>query len=78
MNSEMGTAPYDSVPIVISEKIPRVPYKIIRMCWDFLMILVGILFGQTPQIGVILMALFLGTVIELVGKWMKKAFFKEK
>lgn len=76
MNSEMGTAPYDSVPIVISEKLPRIPYKIIRMCWDFFMILVGILFGQTPQIGVILMALFLGTVIEFVGKWMKRTFFK--
>ena len=60
INSDMGVAPYDALP-----KIPRM---LIRMAWDFSAILIGTLAGGIPVIGIILMAVFLGPVISLVGK----------
>ena len=41
---------------------------LIRMAWDFSAILIGTLAGGIPVIGIILMAVFLGPVISLVGK----------
>ena len=38
------------------------------MIWDALVIVVGILMGSTPVIGIILMAVFLGPAITFVGK----------
>ena len=42
----------------------------IRMGWDASAIIIGVLFGAIPVIGVILMTLFLGPVIGAVGKVM--------
>lgn len=72
INSDMGVAPYDALPKIITEKVsakfPKFPKMLIRMAWDFSAILIGILAGGTPVIGIILMAFFLGPVISLVGK----------
>ncbi len=76
MNANMGVAPYDAVPLMISEYIfKKVPFSIIRMCFDFSVILIGILFGGTPNIGIVLMALFLGPVISAVGKVLNEKVF---
>ena len=72
INSDMGVAPYDALPKIITEKVtnrfPKIPKMLIRMAWDFSAILVGILVGGKPVIGIILMAIFLGPAISLVGK----------
>lgn len=34
MSTELGTAPYDALPMMISEKIKKVPFKVIRFIWD--------------------------------------------
>lgn len=44
---------------------------IIRICWDGLAIIAGVLFGGVPIIGIILMALFLGPLITAVGRFIK-------
>ncbi len=76
MNADMGVAPYDAMPMIISERvIPKVPFFVIRMCYDFLVIIIGILFGGTPNIGIVLMALFLGPVISIIGKFLNKHIF---
>ena len=75
INADTGVSPYDGLPIIITEKItgrfPKVPKMIIRICWDGAAIAVGTLFGGVPIIGIILMALFLGPAITLVGKMIK-------
>ena len=72
INSDMGVAPYDALPKIITEKVsarfPKFPRMLIRMAWDFSAILIGTLAGGIPVIGIILMAVFLGPVISLVGK----------
>ncbi|MBR1742795.1 MAG: hypothetical protein IJ733_13190 [Lachnospiraceae bacterium] len=76
INSDLGVAPYDALPIIITEKLtnrfPKFPGFLIRIFWDGMAILIGILAGGIPIIGIVLMALFLGPVISYVGKWFEK------
>ena len=78
INSDMGVAPYDALPKIITEKVavrfPMFPKMLVRMAWDFSAILVGVLVGGVPVIGIILMAVFLGPAISFVGK----VFFGKK
>lgn len=75
INADTGVSPYDGIPIILTEKItgrfPRIPKMVIRICWDGLAIIVGVLFGGIPIIGIILMALFLGPLITAVGRVIK-------
>lgn len=76
INADMGVSPYDAMPQIISDRVfKKVPYFIIRIVYDFLVIVIGILFGGTPNIGIILMALFLGPIISVVGKFLGKHVF---
>ena len=58
--------------MIITEKVtghfPKIPKMLIRMIWDFSAILVGILVGGKPVIGIVLMAIFLGPAISMIGK----------
>ena len=76
MNAELGLAPYDAVPAILQEKVaerfPKFPKTLVRICWDWLAILIGILMGAVPNIGVMLMAVFLGPVVTLVGRLFNK------
>ncbi|AOZ95760.1 YczE/YyaS/YitT family protein [Butyrivibrio hungatei] len=76
INADMGVSPYDAMPQIISDRVlTKVPYYIIRIGYDFLVIVIGIMFGGTPNIGIILMALFLGPIISVVGKFLGKHVF---
>lgn len=69
-------APYDALPIIIgtavSKKFSKVPKAAVRMSWDVLAIIIGIIMGGIPIIGIILMAVFLGPAISLVGKYINR------
>ncbi len=76
INAAMGVSPYDAIPQIVSEKVlKKIPFAIIRICYDFLVIVIGIVFGGTPNIGIVLMALFLGPIIQVVGKYLNKKVF---
>ena len=74
MNLQMGLAPYDALPFIISNHLPHIPFYVVRMTWDFSIIGIGLLVGGVPPIGVILMALFLGPVVTIVGHRMARRF----
>ena len=82
INADSGVSPYDGIPIILTDKITgrflKVPKTPIRICWDGLAIVVGVLFGGVPIIGIILMALFLGPLITLVGKLIKPKRVSDK
>ena len=70
INANMGVSPYDAMPQIISERVlKKIPFAIIRIAYDFIVIVIGILFGGKPNIGIVLMALLLGPVISAVGKF---------
>lgn len=72
IDMELGTSPYDSVPNIISERFPKIPFRFIRMAFDFTVIGIGMAFGGGFEIVTILMAFMLGPVIGMVGSWIKK------
>lgn len=76
INANMGVSPYDAMPQIVSERVfKKIPFFAIRMLYDFIVIVVGILFGGVPNIGIVLMALFLGPIISVVGKYLNKLVF---
>lgn len=68
MDMNMGTAPYDALSIIISKRLPKVPFKVVRIIFDAIVTMIGILFGGTLGIVTVLMVLALGPVIEWVSK----------
>ena len=79
MNAQMGVAPYDAIPNILSGWITAIPFFVIRICFDLSAVGIGVLAGKlNPEgiqgsiIGSILMSLLLGPVISLVGKPLKR------
>jgi len=72
MSTELGTAPYDALPMMIAEKLTRVPFKIIRFIWDATTVLIGFLICGRVGIVTILMMLFLGQTVAFVRSIMKR------
>ena len=81
ITADMGVSPYDGLPIILTENVrqhrPEIPSMVIRIAWDAAAILVGILAGGKPIIGIVLMALFLGPAITLVRKFGEKRSAKK-
>ena len=79
INAQMGVAPYDAIPNILSGWWTKIPFAIIRICFDLAAVDIGIIAGklnpngiQGSIIGSVLMSLLLGPVISLVGKPLKK------
>jgi len=79
INAQMGVAPYDAMPNIISSWIPRLPFAIIRIIFDLTAVGIGVIAGllnpegiQGSIIGSVIMSLLLGPVISLVGRPLKK------
>lgn len=73
MDVELGTSPYDAIPFIISKKLDNIPFRMLRICYDMLVIFVAWIFGGRVQIVTVLMALLLGPIITYVGKFLKPA-----
>ena len=77
MNANMGVAPYDAIPIMAKNYIfKHIPFLFVRMCYYFSAILIGVLCGGKPSIGIILMAFFLGPIITIIGRYLNRHVFQ--
>lgn len=74
MSTDLGTAPFDALPIIFSEKFPRYSFKVVRFVWDLSAVAIGFIFSGKVGIVTILMVLFLGQAVELL----RKKVFSEK
>ena len=78
INAQMGVAPYDAIPNILSGWVPKMPFALLRIIFDMSAVVIGVIAGklsggiQGSIIGSILMSLLLGPVISLVGKPLKK------
>lgn len=72
MSTNLGASPFDSLPMMISEKFPKVSFKIIRFLWDLTATTIGFILSGKIGIVTILMVLFLGQTITFVRTKMKK------
>lgn len=66
MAVQLGTSPYDAVPFIISTKLSKVPFRVIRMGWDILACVVGVLLDSKLGLVTVVMAFALGPVITWV------------
>ncbi len=74
MAVDLGQSPYDAFPFIISDKLPRVSFTLIRIIWDFSVALIGFLLGGKVGIFTILMSLFLGPCITFIKKLLCSKF----
>lgn len=74
MSANIGTAPFDALPMMFSEKFSNIPFKIIRFVWDLSAVAIGFIFSGKVGIVTILMVLFLGQSVEIV----QNKIFKEE
>ena len=79
INAQMGVAPYDAIPNILSGWIPKVPFAVIRILFDLAAVGAGVIAGklnpngiQGSIVGSVLMSLLLGPVISIVGKPLKR------
>lgn len=72
MNAGAGLSPYDGAAKLFANCFKKIPFFIPRMVYDFAAIGVGMLAGGRPTIGIILIAIFLGPVITIVGRVMQR------
>lgn len=79
IDAGLGTAPYDALPTIISNAIPKVPFFIIRILFDFSAIGIGLLAAKIGGVGIqgsvigsVSMSILLGPVISLVNKPLSK------
>ena len=72
MTADLGMSPYDGLPFIISEKNPKIPFKAIRIGWDGMYLIIGLLLGQPITIVSVCIVLFLGPVISFVQKRLAK------
>lgn len=72
MQSGHGTAPYDAVSFLISDRIEKHTgkhmFRIVRMLYDLAATGIGLLTGGEVGVITILMVALLGPVVDLVGK----------
>ena len=68
MCAGLGSSPYDALPFIISARVKKVSFKIVRMIWDISFMAAGFLLGGDVGIVTILVAFFLGPIIT----WMQK------
>ena len=72
MSTNLGASPFDSLPMMISERFPKVSFKIIRFLWDLTATTIGFCLSGKIGIVTILMVLFLGQTITFVRTKMSK------
>lgn len=68
MAIQLGTSPYDAIPFLISVRISKVPFRLIRILWDLAACVVGVCFGAKLGIVSLMMAFALGPVVAWVRK----------
>lgn len=72
IDMNMGTSPYDAIPMIIAKRVPKVPFKVVRIAFDAIVTIIGMLFGGALGIVTFLMVLALGPVIEWMSKLISK------
>lgn len=70
---DMGVAPYDAIPQIIAAR-GNWPFRLVRMAWDFAMMLGGWLLGSVVGLVTIGITLFLGPLVAWMAGYVKRFF----
>jgi len=64
---ELGTAPYDAISQIIAARLPKVPFALIRICFDIVVTIIGVLLGGKIGLFTVAACFFLGPVIQWIA-----------
>ena len=65
---DLGTAPYDAIPLVAFDRQKRLKFSAVRMIWDLSIIAIGFLCGGTVGLVTLVTGFCLGPVFETIGE----------
>ena len=65
---ELGTAPYDAIPQIVAAKFSKIPPFAIRIGYDTMSTVIGLILGGKIGVFTIAVCLFLGPVISAIAK----------
>ena len=68
--ADLGGSPYDVMPFIISNRLPKIPFRFVRIGWDTSFLIIGFLASGPVGIVNILFAFCFGPVIS----WYQKKF----
>lgn len=78
MCCELGVAPYDAAAFLLHKgitkhpKLQKVPFRAVRIPYDFLACGICLLFGGSIGVVTVFISLFLGPVVDKTGDFLKK------
>ncbi|MGN0299389.1 MAG: YitT family protein [Lachnospiraceae bacterium] len=72
MASDLGVAPYDAIPYIVTEKQNKISFRTFRMLWDISFTLIGFCLGSTVGIVTVMAAFLLGPIIAAIQKQLVK------
>ena len=47
MGASLGTSPYDAISYILADKIKKVPFRVVRICYDLVVCVAGWALGST-------------------------------
>ena len=68
MTSNLGVSVYDAIPIVISDRREKLPFRFVRVGCDLICVAIGALSGLLPGVGTVITALFMGPLIDFFNR----------
>lgn len=71
---DLGVAPYDAIPQLITERTDRLSSRTVRMLWDLSYLSVGFLLGSTVGLTTVICGFCLGPAIAFVSGRVKSWF----
>lgn len=69
INSQAGTGPNDLIAIVISDKLPKIQFRFVRMGCDIFFVGIGFILGGVVGVGTIAAAFLTGPLVQF---WLPK------
>ena len=70
---DMGVAPYDAIPQIIAAK-KGWSFRVVRTCWDFVMMVGGALLGATAGPVSVGITLFIGSLVAWMSVYVRRFF----
>lgn len=77
MTAELGTAPYDAMAFVLARLLPQFSFRVVRMAWDFLWIILTLVLGGSIGPVTVAIMLTMGPTVSLIGKVTTKYLYQE-
>ena len=71
---DMGVAPYDAIPQLISAHTKKLGYRAIRMLWDISLLSIGFMLGATVGLTTLVTGFCLGSAIAFISDHVKSLF----